>query len=66
MLDLKRMYWNCGVFHWGKRKGRCPYYEHLGPRRPSSDLANLLQEEMSTALAEANAMSKAKTETVAT
>ncbi len=55
-----------GCFIGGKRKGRCPYSEHLGPKRPSSDLANLLQEEMSTAFAEANAMAKAKTKTVAT
>lgn len=36
MLDLKRLYWNCRVFHEGKRKGRSPY-ELLGLQLPASD-----------------------------
>jgi hypothetical protein len=64
MLDLKRLYWNCRVFCGGKRKGRCPY-EHLGLKRPSYDFWGLLQEEMSTAFAEAKAVAKAKIKAVA-
>jgi hypothetical protein len=59
LLDLKRLYWNCRVFQGGKRKGRCPY-EHLGLKLPSYDFWTLLQVEMTTALAEAKAVAKAK------
>jgi hypothetical protein len=59
MLDLKRLYWNCGVFRGGKRKGRCPY-EHLGLELPSYDFGSVLQVEMRTALAAAKAKAKAK------
>jgi hypothetical protein len=59
MLDLKRLYWNCRVFGGGKRKGRCPY-EHVGLKLPSYEFWDLLQEEMSKALAEAKATAKAK------
>ena len=59
MLDLKRLYWNCRVFRGGKRKGLCPY-EHLGLKLSSYDFWTLLQVEMTTALAEAKAVAKAK------
>jgi hypothetical protein len=59
MLDLKRLYWNCRVFHAGKRKGRCPY-EHVGLKLPSYDFWTLLQVQMATELAEAKAVAKAK------
>jgi hypothetical protein len=59
MLDLKRLYWNCRGFRRGKRKGRCPY-EHLGLKLPSYDFWALLQVQMTTALAEAKAIAKAK------
>jgi hypothetical protein len=42
MLDLKRFYWNCRVFHEGKRKRRSPY-ELLGLQLPTSDWWQLLQ-----------------------
>jgi hypothetical protein len=60
MLDLKRLYWNCRVFRGGKRKGHCPY-EHLGLKLPSYDFWALLQVQMTTALAEAKTVAKAKT-----
>ena len=60
MLDLKRLYWNCRVFRGGKRKGHCPY-EHVGLKLPSYDFWALLQVRMTTALAEAKAVAKAKT-----
>jgi hypothetical protein len=59
MLDLKRLYWNCRGFRRGKRKGRCPY-EHLGLKLPSYNFWALLQVQMTTALAEAKAIAKAK------
>jgi hypothetical protein len=59
MLDLKRLYWNCRVFRGGKRKGRCPY-EHVGLKLSSYDFWALLQVEMTTALAEAKAVAKAR------
>jgi hypothetical protein len=42
LLDLKRLYWNCRVFHEGKRKGKSPY-DLLGLHLPSSDWWQLLQ-----------------------
>jgi hypothetical protein len=42
MLDLKRLYWNCRVFRYGKRRGACPY-ELLGLKLPTSDWWTLLQ-----------------------
>jgi hypothetical protein len=42
LLDLKRLYWNCRRFVWGKRRKRCPY-EHLGLELPSYDPWELLQ-----------------------
>jgi hypothetical protein len=42
LLDLKRLYWNCRRFVWGRRRRRCPY-EHLGLRLPSYDAWELLQ-----------------------
>ena len=63
MLDLKRLYWNTRVFRGGKRKGRCPY-EHLGLTQSSYDFWNLLQVEMTTAIASEKAKAKAKTTTV--
>jgi hypothetical protein len=42
LLDLKRLYWNCRVFHEGKRKGESPY-DLLGLHLPSSDWWQLLQ-----------------------
>jgi hypothetical protein len=42
MLDLKRFYWNCRVFHEGKRKRHSPY-ELLGLQLPTSDWWQLLQ-----------------------
>jgi hypothetical protein len=41
LLDLKRLYWNCRVFRWGKRRGRCPY-EHLGLKLRSYRFWDLL------------------------
>ena len=64
MLDLKRLYWNCRVFRGGKRKDRCPY-EHLGLKLPSYAFWGLLQVQMSTAIAEAKAVAKAKSKAVA-
>jgi len=60
MLDLNRLYWSCGVFPGGTRKGRDPY-QHVGQKRPSADLANVLQDETSTDFAEAKAKAKTKT-----
>jgi hypothetical protein len=59
LLDLKRLYWNCRAFRGGKRRGRCPY-EHLGLVLPSCDFWKLLEDEMSTVLAEEKAKAKAK------
>ena len=42
LLDLKRLYWHCRVFHEGKRKGKSPY-DLLGLHLPSSDWWQLLQ-----------------------
>ena len=42
LLDLKRVYWNCRVFHEGKRKGQSPY-ALLGLHLPSADWWQLLQ-----------------------
>jgi hypothetical protein len=42
LLDLKRLYWNCRVFHEGKRKGKSPY-DLLGLHLPSTDWWQLLQ-----------------------
>ena len=42
LLDLKRLYWNCRVFHEGKRKGQSPY-DLLGLHLPSADWWHLLQ-----------------------
>ena len=42
LLDLKRLYWNCRVFHEGKRKGKSPY-DLLGLHLPSADWWQLLQ-----------------------
>jgi hypothetical protein len=42
MLDLKRLYWNCRLFHEGKRKGHCPY-DLLGLPLPTYDWWQLLQ-----------------------
>ena len=42
MLDLKRCYWNCRVFHEGKRKRHSPY-DLLGLQLPTSDWWQLLQ-----------------------
>jgi tetratricopeptide (TPR) repeat protein len=53
LLDLKRLYWNTRVFRGGKRQGRCPY-EHLGLDLPRRDFWGLLQDEMSTAVDQAN------------
>ena len=58
-MDLKRLYWNCRGFRRGKRKGRCPY-EHLGLKLPSYNFWALLPVQMTTALAEAKAIAKAK------
>jgi hypothetical protein len=61
MLDLKRLYWNCREFLGGKRRGKCPY-KHLGLVLPSFDFWELLQPEFTTALNEAKAEEKAKTQ----
>src|SRR4029453_10148298 len=42
MLDLKRLYWNCRAFRYGKRRGACPY-ELLGLKLPTSNWWTLLQ-----------------------
>ena len=63
LLDLKRLYWNTRVFGGGKRKGRCPY-EHLGLTQSSYNFWNLLQVELTTAIASEKAKAKAKTTTV--
>jgi hypothetical protein len=54
MLDLKRLYWNTRAFRGGKRKARCPY-EHLGLALPRSDFWGLLQDELTTAVGQAQA-----------
>jgi hypothetical protein len=53
LLDRKRLYWNTRVFQGGKRKARCPD-EHLGLALPHYDFWGLLQDEMSTAVGQAN------------
>jgi len=42
LLDLKRLDWNCRVFHEGKRKGPSPY-DLLGVHLPRSKWWQLLQ-----------------------
>ena len=54
MLDLKRLYWNTRAFRGGKRKARCPY-EHLGLALPRCDFWGLLQDELTTAVSQAQA-----------
>ena len=42
LLNLKRLYWNCRTFRYGKRKGACPY-ELLGLKLPTYGWWTLLQ-----------------------
>jgi hypothetical protein len=53
LLDLKRLYWNTRVIQGGKRKARCPY-EHLGLALPHYDFWGLLQDQMNTAVGQAD------------
>jgi hypothetical protein len=45
LLDLKRLYWNCRSFIYGKRRGACPY-QHLGITLPTYDWWQLLNRDI--------------------